>query len=75
MRRSGLKLGLAAVGAVLFLVGVRRDDATLRWVGIGWFVAAFLSRFLDRGASRERDGEREDGAARVSATEGGSADG
>lgn len=75
MRRSGLKLGLAAIGAVLFLVGVRRDDATLRWVGIGWFVAAFLSRFLDRGASRDPVGEREDGAGRASATEGRPADG
>lgn len=46
------KLGLAGVGAVLFLVGVRRDDATLRWVGIGWFAAAFLTRFRDRSSRR-----------------------
>lgn len=74
MRRSSVKLGLAAIGAVLFLAGVRRDDATLRWVGIGWFVAAFLSRFLDRGAWREHGGEFEEGAARASATEGRSAE-
>ena len=48
-----LKLGLAGVGAILFLVGVRRDDATLRWVGIGWFAAAFLTRFLDRSSRRD----------------------
>ena len=46
--RQRVKLGLAAIGAVLFLVGVRRDDAAIRWVGIGWFVAAFALRFLGR---------------------------
>jgi len=48
-----LKLGLAGIGAILFLAGVRRDDATLRWVGIGWFAAAFLARFLDRSSRRD----------------------
>ena len=46
--RHGAKLGLAIIGAVLFLVGVRRDDAAIRWVGIGWFVAAFALRFVGR---------------------------
>ncbi|MFM8567586.1 MAG: hypothetical protein ACKOCV_07880 [Gemmatimonadota bacterium] len=55
--RSHLKLGLASIGAVLFLVGVRRDDATLRWVGIGWFALAFLSRFLDRASTRDARAE------------------
>lgn len=47
-----LKLGLAGIGAILFLVGIQRDDATLRWVGIWWLGAAFLSRFLGRSSSR-----------------------
>lgn len=46
--RHGVKLGLATIGAVLFLVGVRRDDVGLRWVGIGWFAAAFALRFIGR---------------------------
>ena len=75
MRRSNIKLGLAAIGAVLFLVGVRRDDATLRWVGIGWFAAAFLSRFLDRGASSERGEELAGSRARASTPDASSADG
>ena len=75
MRRSGVKLGLAAIGAVLFLVGVRRDDATLRWVGIGWFAAAFLSRFLDRRTSRDRGGESDAPADRAPTRDGSSVDG
>ncbi|MFZ9898671.1 MAG: hypothetical protein ACO3F5_04445 [Gemmatimonadaceae bacterium] len=47
-----LTLGLAVVGALLFLVGVQRDDATLRWMGVWWLGAAFLSRFLRRSSSR-----------------------
>jgi hypothetical protein len=50
--QSQLKLGLSGIGAILFLVGVQRDDATLRWVGIWWLGAAFLSRFLRRRSSR-----------------------
>lgn len=75
MRRSNVKLGLAAIGAVLFLVGVRRDDATLRWVGIGWFAAAFLSRFLDRAASRDPGGEADARADRAPARDGSAVDG
>lgn len=44
-RRPRLTLGLALGGALTFLLGVRRDDAALRWAGIGALVAAFLLRF------------------------------
>jgi len=77
MRRSNVKLGLAAIGAVLFLVGVRRDDAALRWVGIGWFAVAFLTRFIDRAPAPARGagGEPEGAADQRPATEGRAADG
>ena len=64
------KLGLAIIGAVLFLLGVRRDDATLRWVGIGWFAAAFLIRFVSRAAAPDAGIDAEASAGAPSATEG-----
>jgi hypothetical protein len=41
-----LKLGLATAGFITFGYGARIDNATVRWVGIALFIAAFLVRFL-----------------------------
>ena len=40
------KLGLAVIGIIVFAAGVRLEHQTLRWVGIGFVAAAFLSRFF-----------------------------
>jgi hypothetical protein len=39
------KLALAGAGIVVWGMGVRLDNAMLRWTGIGLIVAAFLLRF------------------------------
>lgn len=54
-RRPRLTLGLALAGVLTFLFGVRRDDSTLRWAGIGALLAAFLLRF-DRSPSGTDEG-------------------
>lgn len=40
-----VKLALAVIGIVTFAAGVRLDHMVLRWVGIGFVAAAFLTRF------------------------------
>lgn len=47
-----LKLGLGAIGVILWAYAVRTDDRALSWIGIAFLVAAFLLRFW-----RRRDGE------------------
>ena len=41
-----IKLGLAVIGIIVFAAGVRLEHQILRWVGIGFVAAAFLSRFI-----------------------------
>lgn len=48
----GVKIALAVVGLGTFLYGVLVDHAGVRWLGIGFLVAAFLVRFLRRGNPR-----------------------
>jgi hypothetical protein len=55
---SGLtqvKLGLAAIGLILWGYGYRVDDARLRLIGIGFLAAAAILRFVKRGPP-PRDG-------------------
>lgn len=40
-----IKLALAIVGIILFATGVRLDHTVLRWIGIAFVAAAFLTRF------------------------------
>lgn len=40
------KLIVAGLGLFVWLYGVRVDDARVRWLGIGFFVVAFLLRFF-----------------------------
>jgi len=42
---SHVKLGLAAVGVILFIYGVRTDQNLFRWIAIGFFAAATVLRF------------------------------
>jgi hypothetical protein len=56
---SHLKLGLAFIGVVLFGYGVRVDHELLRWIGIGFLVAAALLRILERRRKRERPEPRD----------------
>lgn len=44
-----VKLGLTLIGLGVFAAGVRLDHSVLRWVGIGFVAAAFLTRFVRRG--------------------------
>lgn len=53
---SHLKLGLAAIGVILWAYGVRTDDHTLSWIGIAFLVAAFLLRFWRRRGSEPPEG-------------------
>lgn len=41
-----IKLALAIIGIIVFAAGVRFEHTVLRWVGIGFVVAAFLARFV-----------------------------
>ena len=50
---SHLKLGLVFIGIVLFVYGVRVEHERLRWIGIGFLVAAALLRFIERGRRRQ----------------------
>jgi hypothetical protein len=45
---TAVKVGLAAVGLVVWGYGVRVDDPLIRWVGIAFFAAAVLLRFWSR---------------------------
>ncbi|HLA88916.1 MAG TPA: hypothetical protein VJL28_00615 [Gemmatimonadaceae bacterium] len=40
------KLALALTGIMVFGVGIRLDNPTARWTGIGLVAAAWLSRFV-----------------------------
>jgi hypothetical protein len=41
-----IKFALAIMGLVIFVAGVRLEDSRLRFIGIGFFVAAWLLRFV-----------------------------
>ena len=45
---TGAKLAFALVGVVVWAVGARSDDSTVRLIGIAFLVAAFLLRFVRR---------------------------
>jgi hypothetical protein len=40
------KLALAAGGIILFGIGIRFENATLRWTGTGFVAAALILRFV-----------------------------
>jgi hypothetical protein len=40
------KLALAASGVILFGIGIRLENATLRWTGTGLVAAALILRFV-----------------------------
>ena len=43
---STAKLALALMAAILLAWGIRNDDNTLRWAGIGFLFVAVLLRFF-----------------------------
>jgi isoprenylcysteine carboxyl methyltransferase (ICMT) family protein YpbQ len=47
-RRTPIQLALLIVGVIVWGFGQRTDDHMLTWVGIAFFVAAFLLRFWKR---------------------------
>ena len=47
-RRTEMQLALLIVGLIAWGYGERVDDARLRYVGIGFFAAAFLLRIFKR---------------------------
>ena len=46
--RTLAQIGLLAVGLIVWAYGQRMDDERLRWVGIGFFAAATVLRFLKK---------------------------
>ena len=50
-KRTIIKLTLSLGGIALFGAGVRWDDSTLRWAGLGCVVVAWVLRFWRGGAS------------------------
>lgn len=50
-----VRLILAAIGAVIFFIGTRNESQRVRWVGIGFVAAAWLSRFLRAALPRKDD--------------------
>lgn len=44
-----LKVALAVIGVALFGYGMASDNATVRWMGIGFLAASVLTRFLPKG--------------------------
>ena len=41
-----VKLAIAVTGLVIFAAGIRLDNSRLRLIGIGFFVVAWLLRFM-----------------------------
>jgi hypothetical protein len=52
--RSYAQLSLFFIGLIVWAYGVRADDRRLRWIGIVFFAAATLLRFVKR--FRRNDG-------------------
>jgi hypothetical protein len=48
-----VKLALAIMGLVIFAAGIRLENGRLRLIGIGFFAAAFLLRFVRRSPPRD----------------------
>ncbi|MDQ6718685.1 MAG: hypothetical protein M3Z17_10115 [Gemmatimonadota bacterium] len=48
MNITTVKVALFIAGAIVIGAGMRSDNATVRWLGIGIFVLAFLLRFLKK---------------------------
>lgn len=46
--RTELQLGLLVIGLIVWGYGERVDDVRLRYIGIGFFAAAFLLRIFKR---------------------------
>ena len=47
-RRTEIQLALLVIGLIAWGYGERVDDQRLRYVGIGFFAAAFLLRIFKR---------------------------
>jgi hypothetical protein len=45
---TSIKVALVAIGIIVWAYGVRVDDRTFTWMGIGFLVVAFLLRFVGR---------------------------
>ena len=45
MRPTTIKLGLAVIGLAVFFYGRYMEDDRVRWLAMGFLVAAFLLRF------------------------------
>ena len=45
---AGAKMAFAVVGLLIWAYGLRTDNSTMRWLGIGFLAVAFLLRFIRR---------------------------
>ena len=57
MQATQLKFALTIAGLIIWAVGLRLDNAAIRWVGIAAIALAFLVRF-----HKPRSGEPMNGA-------------
>jgi hypothetical protein len=46
MTVTWLRLGIAAIGMLVWAYGYQADDVTIRWIGIGLLAVAVLLRFV-----------------------------
>jgi len=46
--RTSAQLALFFIGLIVWAYGIRADDERLRWIGIVFFAAATLLRFVKR---------------------------
>jgi hypothetical protein len=53
-RYTRIKILLAGIGLAVLLWGIRVDDSSIRWVGMGVLAASVLMRFLPK---RLREGD------------------
>jgi hypothetical protein len=53
--RTLTQLGLLTIGLIVWVYGLRADDPTLRWIGIGFFAVATALRFAKRWTGRPPD--------------------
>jgi hypothetical protein len=47
-RVTQIKVGLFAIGIVIWGYGYATDDSNIRWIGIGFLAASLLLRFLPK---------------------------
>jgi len=53
--RTEIQLALLVIGLIVWGYGQRTDDSRLTWIGLGFFAAATVLRFLKKRSEQEAD--------------------